>query len=56
MEKYKYTPRVALEREAAILLLNLYIKVIVLQKVAKVINYLVKRDIKTTVNNIWEAA
>ena len=30
MEEYKYIPRVALEREAIILLLNLYIKATVL--------------------------
>ena len=52
MGGYKGTPRVALEREAAILLLNLYIKVIVLQRAVKVINYPVKCDIKKAVNDI----
>ena len=52
MRRYKRTPRVALKREAAILLLNLYIKATVLQRVIKVINYPIKRDIKTAVNNI----
>ena len=54
--EYKRTTRVALERKIAILLLNLYIKVTVLQRIVKVINYPVERDIKTAVNNIWEAA
>ena len=45
-------PRAALKREIAILLLNLYIKVIVLQRVVKIINYPVKRNIKTVINNI----
>ena len=49
---YKYTPKVALKKKITILLLNLYIKVIVLQKVVKVINYPIKRDIKTIINNI----
>ena len=53
---YKYIPRVALEREVTILLLNLYIKVTVLQRVIKVINYSIKRNIETAINNIWEAA
>ena len=53
---YKYTPRIALKREAAILLLNLYIKATALQRVVKVINYPTKCDIKIAVNNIWEAA
>ena len=55
MGGYKRTPRVTLERKAAILLLNLYIKVTVLQRAVKIVNYFVKRDIKTAVNNIWEA-
>ena len=49
---YKYTPRAVLERKAAISSLNLYIKVTVLQKVIKVVNYPVKHDIKIAVNNI----
>ena len=49
---YKRIPRVALKRDAAILLLNLYIKATALQKAVKVINYPVKRDIKTVINNI----
>ena len=53
---YKRTPKAALEREITILLLNLYIKATALQKAVKVINYPVERDIKTAVNNIWEAA
>ena len=52
MGGYKRTPRVALEREAAILLLDLYIKAAALQRVIKIINYPVERDIKTAVNNI----
>ena len=52
MGGYKCTLKVALKREAAILLLNLYIKVTVLQKAAKIINYPVERDIKTAINNI----
>ena len=52
---YKRTPRVTLERKTAILPLNLYIKVIVLQRAAKVINYPIKRDIKIVINNIWES-
>ena len=50
--RYKHTPRVAFKMEAAILLLNLYIKVTALQRVVKIINYLIKRDIKTVINNI----
>ena len=49
---YKYTPRIALKRKAIILSLNLYIKVTVLQKAIKVVNYPVKYDIKIIVNNI----
>ena len=56
MGGYLYIPRVVFEREIAVLPLNLYIEVIVLQRIAKVINYLIKRDIKTAVNNIWETA
>ena len=56
MGRYKRTPRAAFEREAAISLLNLYVKATALQKTVKVINYPVKRDIKTAINNIWEAA
>ena len=52
MREYKYIPRIALERKVAILSLNLYIKVMVLQRAVKVINYPIKRDIKTAVNNI----
>ena len=52
MGGYKYTPRAALEREVAILLLNLYIKITALQRAAKIINYPVKRDIKIVINNI----
>ena len=51
---YKRIFKAAFEREVAILLLNLYIKVMVLQRVAKVGNYPIKRDIKIVVNNIWE--
>ena len=53
---YKRTPRAALEREAAISPLDLYVKATALQRAVKVVNYPVKRDIKTAVNNIWEAA
>ena len=53
---YKRTPRAALEREAAIIPLDLYVKATALQRAAKVVNYPVERDIKTAVNDIWEAA
>ena len=56
MRGYKYISRVALKREITILLLNLYIKVTVLQRVAKISNYLIKCNIKMVINNIWEAA
>ena len=56
MKEYKRTPKVALKRETAILLLDLYIKVTALQRAVKVINYLIKRDIKTVINNKWETA
>ena len=52
---YKRTLRIALKREAAISLLNLYIKVTALQRAVKVINYSIKHNIKTVVNDIWEA-
>ena len=55
MRRYKRTPKVALKKEAAISPLNLYIKVMALQRTVKVVNYPVKRDIKMAVNNIWEA-
>ena len=50
--RYKYTPRAALERDVVILSLNLYIKVIILQRAVKVVNYPIERDIKMVVNNI----
>ena len=56
MGGYKCIPRIALKRKAVILLLDLYIKVTVLQRAVKIINYLIERDIKTAVNNIWEVA
>ena len=56
MGGYKCTLRVALKRKAAILLLNLYIKVMALQRVMKVVNYPIKRDIKMIIDDIWEAA
>ena len=52
MRGYKYILRITLKRKAAILLLNLYIKVILLQRAIKVINNPIKRDIKTVINNI----
>ena len=52
MRGYKRIPKIILEREITILLLNLYIKVTVLQRTVKVINYPVKYDIKKVVNNI----
>ena len=52
IRRYKYIPKVTFEREIAILLLNLYVKATILQRVVKIINYPVKRDIKTAVNNI----
>ena len=56
IKKYKCIPRVALKRKVIILLLNLYVKATALQRAAKIVNYLIKRDIKTVINNIWEAA
>ena len=53
---YKYIPRVALEREIVILLLDLYVKVTTLQRIIKIINYPIKHYIKIIINNIWEAA
>ena len=53
---YKCTLRIALKRKVTILSLNLYVKVTVLQRVVKVINYPVKHNIKIAVNNIQEVA
>ena len=50
--RYKYIPKVTLKREAAILLLDLYINIRVLQRIVKIINYHIKRNIKIVINNI----
>ena len=52
---YKRIPRIDIERKTSILL-YLYVKATALQRVIKFINYPVKRNIKTAVNDIWEAA